>query len=228
MTTTTAFGYARLPGLMARMTGDEKHALAAASTVDVLWVLYDRVMRVTPADDPDRDRFLLSKGHGPAAYYAVLAAKGLLDPDLLAGWAGRDSPLGRHPDRVLIPGVEIGSGSFGHGLPIGVGVALGLRAGHRTTPRVFVLVGDGELDEGSNHEAIALAGRLGLDRLTVVVIDNDSSTHGWPGGIAERFRVEGWATATVNGRDHDALYAGFTAEHAGRPLVVVATVEGDS
>ncbi|HEY0808224.1 MAG TPA: transketolase, partial [Pseudonocardiaceae bacterium] len=142
MTTTTVQSYAQLPGLMARMTGDEKHALAAASTVDALWVLYDRVLRTTAPDDPDRDRFLLSKGHGPAAYYAVLAAKGLLDPELLAGWGGRDSPLGFHPDRVLIPGVEIGSGSLGHGLPIAVGVALGLRAQGRTMPRVFVLIGD--------------------------------------------------------------------------------------
>ncbi|HEX4725881.1 MAG TPA: thiamine pyrophosphate-dependent enzyme [Pseudonocardiaceae bacterium] len=224
MTTTTDLGYARLPALMARMTGDEKHALAAASTVDVLWVLYDRVLNIGPSmiDDPDRDRFLLSKGHGPAAFYAVLAAKGLLDPESLADWSGRDSALGSHPDRVLIPGVEISSGSLGHGLPIGVGVAIGLRA--RPSPRVFVLVGDGELDEGSNHEAIALAGRLGLDRLTVVVVDNESSTHGWPGGIAGRFGLEGWATTTVSARDHDQLYAAFTAAHPGRPAVVVARI----
>lgn len=227
MTTTTVRSYAQLAGLMARMTGDEKHALAAASTVDALWVLYDRVMRPTAPDDPDRDRFLLSKGHGPAAYYAVLAAKGLLDPELLAGWGGRDSPLGFHPDRVLVPGVEIGSGSLGHGLPIAVGVALGLRAQGRTKPRVFVLIGDGELDEGSNHEAIALAARLRLDRLTTIVIDNQSSTHGWPGGIADRFLVEGWATTTIDGRDHDQLHTAFTTPHPGVPAVVVAE-RGDS
>ena len=229
MTTTTVLGYAQLPGLMARMTGDEKHAMAAASTVDVLWVLYDRVLNVRPdtVDDPDRDRFLLSKGHGPAAFYAVLAAKGFLDPGSLGGWRWRDSPLGGHPDRVLLPGVEISSGSLGHGLPIGIGVVLGLRVQQRRSPRVFVLVGDGELDEGSNHEAIALAGRLGLERLTVVVVDNTSSTHGWPGGIAERFRVEGWATRTVGARDHEALYSAFTEPHPGRPAVVVARLEGE-
>jgi transketolase len=221
---TTRPGYPALPRLMALMTGDEKHAMAAASTVDVLWVLYDRVLDITAdrVDDPDRDRFLLSKGHGPAAYYAVLAAKGLIEPDLLAGWGGRDSPLGYHPDRVLVPGVEIGSGSLGHGLPLGVGVALGLRAQGRTRPRVVVLVGDGELDEGSNHEAIAAAARFGLDRLTVVVIDNGSATHGWPSGIASRFAVEGWATSTVDGRDHEQLYAAFTEPHPDRPSAVVA------
>jgi transketolase len=209
------------------MTGDEKHALAAASTVDVLWVLYDRILNVTPetSADPDRDRFLLSKGHGPAAYYAVLAAKGFLDPDLLSGWGGRDSVLGHHPDRNLVPGVEIGSGSLGHGLPLAIGVTLGLRAQGRRIPQVVTLVGDGELDEGSNHEAIVMAGRFELDRLTVVAIDNSSSSQRWPGGIARRFDVEGWATTTVNGRDHDELYTAFTTPHPGRPALVVAVTE---
>ncbi|QWF78096.1 thiamine pyrophosphate-dependent enzyme [Amycolatopsis sp. CA-230715] len=224
MVTTT--GYEELPGLIARMTGDEKHSVAAESTVDVLWVLYDRVLKIAPATahHARRDRFLLSKGHGPMAYYAVLAAKGFLTEGELDGWAGRDSRLGMHPDRTRVPGVEISSGSLGHGLPIAVGTALGLRA-QRIPSKVVVLVGDAELDEGSNEEAIAFAGRAGLEKLTTVVVDNASATHGWPGGIAARFEVEGWATRTVDGRDHDALYAVFTAEHPGRPLAVVATVE---
>jgi transketolase len=215
-----------LAGLFARMTGDEKHEWAAASTLDVLWVLYDRVLNISPAnvDDPDRDRFLLSKGHGPMAYYAVLAAKGFFPPETLDGWTTFGSPLGQHPDRLLVPGVEIGSGSLGHGLGLGVGTALGLRAQGRTA-RTVVLVGDGELDEGSNHEAIALAGRLGLDRLTAVAVDNGSSSHGWPGGIARRFETEGWAAETVDGRDHDALYRAFTTSHPGRPSVVVAEID---
>jgi transketolase len=216
----------QLAGLFERMTGDEKHEWAAASTVDVLWVLYDRVLDVSPAtaDHPDRDRFLLSKGHGPMAFYAVLAAKGFLDPALLGTWTEFGSPLGQHPDRVLVPGVEIGSGSLGHGLGLGVGTAIGLRAQRRDS-RVVVLLGDGELDEGSNHESIALAARLGLERLTAVVVDNGSASLGWPGGIAGRFAVEGWHTATVDGRDHDALYRALTAEHPGRPAVVVAVIE---
>lgn len=215
-----------LAPLFARMTGDEKHEWAAASTLDVLWVLYDRVLDVAPdrVDDPDRDRLLLSKGHGPMAFYAVLADKGFIDPSILDTWTDFGSILGQHPDRTLVPGVEIGSGSLGHGLPIAVGQAFGLRAQGRAA-RVFVLVGDGELDEGSNHEAIAIAGRHGLDRLTAIVVDNHSSDHGWPGGIAERFAVENWATATVDGRDHDALHAALTSDHPGRPLVVVADVQ---
>jgi transketolase len=217
-----------LAGLFERMVGDEKHEWAAASTLDVLWVLYDRVLDIGPATltNPDRDRFLLSKGHGPMAYYAVLAAKGFLDPDLLDDWTTFGSPLGQHPDRVLVPGVEISAGSLGHGLGLAVGTALGLRAQARTA-RTVVLVGDGELDEGSNQEAIALAGRFGLDRLTAVVIDNGSSSHGWPGGVAARFEVEGWTARTVDGRDHDALYRAFTTGHPGRPAVVVAVIEED-
>jgi transketolase len=139
------------------MTGDEKHSAASASTLDVLWVLNDRVLDVAPERlrDPARDRFLLSKGHGPMAYYAVLAAKGFLAEEELSDWATAGSRLGTHPDNTRIPGVEIASGSLGHGLPLAVGTALGLRA-QRLRGKTVVLVGDAELDEGANHEAIAL------------------------------------------------------------------------
>jgi transketolase len=219
-------GYEDLPALLTLLTGDEKHDLSALSTLDVLWVLYDRVLRVDPRepDDPDRDRFLLSKGHGPAAYYAVLAAKGFVDPEALVAFGEFDSALGYHPDRVLIPGVEISSGSLGHGLPIAVGSALALDARHQDGARVVVLVGDAELDEGSNWEAVQLAGRLGLGRLTVVVVDNHSSTYHWPGGIDARFELEGFDAARVDGRDHEALEQAF-ATAGTRPHVVIAEVE---
>lgn len=221
----TAPTITRLGELLTRITGDEKHAPSAYSTLDVLWVLYDRVLRASPerVDDPDRDRFLLSKGHGPAAYYAVLAAKGFIPEEWLDDLAGPDSRLGHHPDRLLVPGVEIGSGSLGHGLGLGVGTALGLRAQGLTDPRVYVLVGDAELDEGSNHEAIAYAGATRLDSLTAIVIDNQSSTHGWPGGLAGRFH--GWTSSTVDGRDHDAIESGLRAHTGAAPHVVVAVVE---
>ncbi|MER6451597.1 transketolase [Streptomyces sp900105245] len=224
---TRTHGYDDLAGLMGLMTGDEKHGPAATSTLDVLWVLYDRVLRISPErlDDPHRDRFLLSKGHGPMAYYAVLAAKGFVPVEWLPGFGSYDSPLGHHPDRVLVPGAEIGSGSLGHGLPIAVGSALGLRAQALPGPAVWVLIGDAELDEGSNHEAIAFAGPAGLEQLHTVVIDNSSASHALPGGIAARFEAAGWSTVTVDGRDHEALYAAFTAPHPGRPHVVVARVE---
>jgi transketolase len=221
------YSYQDLPGLMALMTGDEKHDLASESTLDVIWVLYDRVLRVSPATagSGSRDRFYLSKGHGPMAYYAVLTAKGFIKAEELPRYGQFDSLLGRHPDRNLVPGAEISSGSLGHGLPLAVGTALGLRAMRLTRDRVFVLMGDGELDEGSGHEAIAFAGRAGLEALHCVVVDNSSASHGWPGGIEARFATEGWSTARVNGRDHAALEAAFTAQHPGRPHAVVAVIE---
>jgi transketolase len=222
-TTTKTAGYAELPRLMGRMTGAEKHGPAATSTLDALWVLYDRVLRGAPGE-ADRDRFLLSKGHGPMAYYAVLAAQGLMPEEWLDGFGQYDSRLGHHPDRMLIPAVEIGSGSLGHGLPLAVGTALGLRA-QRRQAAVWTLIGDAEFDEGSNHEALAYAGATGLERLHAIVIDNSSATHGWSGGIAARFTAHGWSASTVDGHDHEALYAAYTTPHPGRPHAVIAQVE---
>jgi transketolase len=180
MPISTMLGYDDLPDLLTRLDGDEKHDWAALSTLDVVWVLYDRVLRVTPetADDPERDRFLLSKGHGPAAYYAVLAAKGFVEPGALA----------LHGEQ-----------------------------------RVVCLVGDAELDEGSNWEAVQYAGRIGLGRLTVVVVDNRSATYGWPGGLGARFALEGWDAEAVDGRDHAALERAL-ARRTERPNVVIAEV----
>ena len=222
----SALGYPDLRRLMATMAGDEKHDESSTSTLDVIWVLYDKILKVTPAtlDHPDRDRFLLSKGHGPMAFYAVLAAKGFIGVEHLPTFGTYGSILGHHPDRMLVLGAEISSGSLGHGLALATGMALGLRA-RRSPARVFCLVGDAELDEGSNHEAIAYAARAGLGSLTVVAIDNASSTYGWPGGIAARFGVEGWATATVDGRDREALELAFLRPADDRPSAVVAVVE---
>jgi transketolase len=221
--TVLATSFDGLPALVRRITGDEKHAPSAHSTLDVLWVLYDRILRVTPetVKKPDRDRFLLSKGHGPAAYYAVLAAKGFIPVEWLDHTGQWDSPLGWHPDRVLIPGVEIGTGSLGHGLGLAVGTALGLRAQGFAEARTFVLLGDAELDEGSNFEAITYVAATRLP-LTAIVIDNQSSTHGWPGGIASRFI--GWNVSLVDGRDHGALERAL-APRPDHPRVVIATVE---
>jgi transketolase len=151
----------------------------------------------------------------------VLAAKGLIPLEALDEFGTFDSPLGYHPDRVIAPGVEISSGSLGHGLGIAVGRAL---AGRRT----FCLIGDGELDEGSNWEAVQWAGRIGLGALTAVVVDNHSSTYHWPGGIEERFSLEGWDAMRVDGRDHGALEAAFRTPVGARPRCVVADVRRPS
>lgn len=211
MAATTTLGYEDLPELLTRLTGDEKHDRSSFSTLDVLWVLYDRVLG-------DDDRFLLSKGHGPAAFYAVLAAKGLVPVEALDDFGSFDSVLGYHPDRKLAPGIELSSGSLGHGLGVAVGSAL-------TGRRVWCLVGDGELDEGSNWEAVQYAGRGGLGTLTAIVVDNDSAHHGWPGGVERRFMLEGWIALRVDGRDHEALEAALRPDLEGRrPRCIIAEV----
>ena len=178
------YGYDDLGRLIGLMTGDEKHDASATSTLDAIWVLYDQLLQIDPAhpEAPDRDRFLLSKGHGPMAYYAVLAAKGFFAADELRGFGQVTSRLGFHPDGQLIPGVEIGTGSLGHGLGIAVGLARGLQLTGRDQVRTVVLTGDAELEEGSNWEAIQVAGRRPLGRLLAVVIDNDSAALTWPSG----------------------------------------------
>lgn len=228
----TELGYDDLPELLTRLTGDEKHDWSALSTLDAIWVLYDRVLG-------DGDRFLLSKGHGPQAYYAVLAAKGLLPAELLDGWGAFDSPLGYHPDRALAPGVELSSGSLGHGLGVAVGAVLALEAATAEPPppggtprlrrqagrRVFCLVGDAELEEGSNWEAVQFAGRAGLGLLNAIAVDNASATHEWPEGVERRFMLEGWTAVRVDGRDHEQLAAAMTPDPgATRPHLVVAEV----
>ncbi len=215
---------AELRRLMTLQTGDEKHTLSASSTLDVLHVLYDRILRVDP-ERPDwegRDRFLLSKGHGPMAYYAVLVHQGFFpeaELERFLDWGGR---LGGHPDRAKVPGVEVSTGSLGHGLPMAVGVAYALRAKGQAGPRVWVLTGDAELNEGSNWEAILHAGAARLDNLTLIVIDNASGILPM-GSIAEKLAPFGWDARTVDGRDHDAIEAALRHRGAG-PVAVVATI----
>jgi transketolase len=214
--------------LMARATGDEKHDESSTSTLDALWVLYDRVLRVDPAD-PDwaeRDRFVLSKGHGPVAYYAILAAKGFFPPEWMDGFMRHDGRLGSHPDRLLVPGVEASTGSLGHGMPMAVGVAVGLRA-KGSSSRTVVLCGDAELNEGTNWEAILLAPHLRLGGLTLLVIDNHSSSIA-TGSWQDRLGSFGWSVRVVDGHDHADLEAALRATEPDRPIAVVADIpEGE-
>ncbi len=215
---------AELRELMTRMTGDEKHTDAATSTLDVLHVLHEDVLRIDPErpEWEERDRFLLSKGHGPMAYYAVLARRGFFPVEELERFLEWDGILGGHPDRNRVPGVEASTGSLGHGLPMAVGVAYALRAKGLDEQRVFVLTGDAELNEGSNWEAILHAGARGLDNLTLVVVDNRSSTVAM-GDIAAKLAAFGWDAATVDGRDHDELRAALS-HRADVSTAVVAAI----
>lgn len=224
MDTTTA-DLTRVRALMARATGDEKHDESSTSTLDALWVLYDRILRVDPTapDDPERDRFLLSKGHGPVALYAILAAKGFIPESALDAFMAHGGVLGSHPDRTQVPGVEASTGSLGHGLAMAVGVALALRAAGRREPRAICLVGDAEMNEGSNWEAVLIAPSLDLGNLTMVVIDNHSSTPDMSPWSA-RLGAFGWDVVEVDGHDVDALETALRRRHEGTPVAVVADI----
>jgi transketolase len=215
---------ARVKRLMALATGDEKHDASAHSTLDVLWVLYDRILRYDPQQPQweGRDRFVLSKGHGPEAFYAVLADKGFLPAATLATFMRWDSILGSHPDRNQVPGVEVSTGSLGHGLPMAVGMALALRA-KQSDRRVIALVGDGECNEGSIWEAVLLAGSQRLAHLTCVVIDNHTSSLPL-GDQAAKFAAFGWLSTTIDGRDHAQIEVALAHPDAIRPTAVIADI----
>jgi transketolase len=210
--------------LMDLTSGDKKHDPSAHSTMSVLWVLYDRILRYDAANPQweGRDRFIMSKGHGPLALYAVLAHKGFFPEHELTKFLQWDGILGGHPDRKRVPGVEVSTGSLGHGLPMALGVALGLQA-KQIDRRVYALIGDGETNEGSIWEAVLLAGNLGLANLTTILINNHSSSRDL-GDVVAKFRTFGWQAATVDGRDEAAIEAALLAPANDRPSLVVAEV----
>ncbi len=201
------------------------------SAIDILTTLYFGVLRVDPHHplDPDRDRFVLSKGHSAAALYVTLAEAGFFDPDELSTFQAPLSRLGGHPDRTKLPGVETNTGPLGHGLPVAVGIALSAKL-DGADRRTFVLTGDGELQEGSMWEAAMAAGHFGLDGLTVIV-DRNGLQQGAPTEstmrlepLADKWRAFGWHVREVDGHDHAQLLATFRATpfEPGRPSCVIA------
>jgi transketolase len=207
------------------------HVGGEFSALDILTVLYHAVLRIDPArpDDPERDRFVLSKGHAAAALYTTLAARGFFDPSELDTFLGPLSRLSGHPDRKKVPGVETNTGPLGHGFPVAVGIALSGRL-DGSPRRTFVLCGDGELQEGSMWEAAMSASHFGLDRLTLIVdrngLQQGDTTERTMGldPLAERFRAFGWAVREVDGHDHAALLEALTATpfEAGMPSCLIA------
>jgi transketolase len=206
------------------------HLGGSLSVVDVLTALYFAVLRVDPRrpDDPERDILLLSKGHAAIGLYATLAERGYFDPAELAGFGTRGSRLMAHPVRT-VPGVEMPTGSLGHGLALGAGFALAARL-HGRDRRSFVVLGDGELQEGSVWEGAMGAAALGLDNLVAVVDRNGLQITGDTERIcpleplADRWRSFGWSVRECPGHDLAALVEalGSAPWQPGRPSVVIA------
>ncbi len=200
------------------------------SAADILTTLYGAVLDIAPdrVDDPERDRFVLSKGHVAGMYYTTLAAFGFLPVAELATFLAPESKLNGHPNHLYVPGVEANTGPLGHGLPIAVGLAVsGVLLGSRR--HTYVLVGDGELQEGSNWEAMMTASQYRLDRLTVIV-DRNGLQQGASVAdtndldpLVDKMVAFGLAVSEVDGHDHRALLDALTAEPVpGRPRGIIA------
>lgn len=210
------------------------HVGGDLSVLDILTTLFFAVLRVDPEkpDWADRDRLVLSKGHTAGALYVTLAAAGFFAAEELETFAGPLSPLNGHPNRVKVPGVETNTGPLGHGLPVSVGMAVaGRLAG--SSRHVYVVLGDGELQEGSNWEAALTAGHRGLANLTAVVDRNrlqqgartEETSALDP--LDDKFRAFGWDVVVLDGHDHLALLDAFTAPRGERPTCVIAdTIKG--
>ncbi|GAA0498389.1 transketolase [Paractinoplanes deccanensis] len=218
-----------------RMTnsGRSSHVGSALSCADLLAVLYADVLDVDPAhpDRPDRDRFIMSKGHAGAALYAVLAERGFFDARLLTQHYRNGSFLSGHVSHVGIPGVELSTGSLGHGLPVGAGLAWQARRAGQSW-RTYVLLGDGECDEGSVWEAAMFAAHHRLGNLAAVVDWNGLQSMGTTEEtlalepFADKWRSFGWTVREIDGHDHAAIRTALAARDE-RPAVVLArTVKG--
>jgi transketolase len=203
------------------------HIPTSFSIVEMLYAAYT-VMRHDSArpDWDERDIFVLSKGHGALAYYAVLAQAGYFPVEELQTFGAFGSRLGCHPDRHKVPGVEVSTGSLGHGIAVAAGMALALKM-KGSSRRVITLIGDGEANEGSVWEALMVAAHQRLDNLTVLLDYNRSQSRSLPiPNPAERFRAFGCNTHEVDGHDVEALQAALRSPSATVRAIVAQTIKG--
>jgi len=210
--------YLRRLALRGLLGGGRGHVGSAFSMIEILRVLYDAVLRHDPQRPtaPERDRCILSKGHGCLGLYAILADKGYFDEAELDRFCHVDGILGGHPERSKVPGVEASTGALGHGLSIGVGQALAARIAKRDS-RVFVICGDGEINEGSVWEAALAAGKHKLSNLTVIVDYNKHQSYASTAEVQDleplldKWTAFGFAAREVDGHDVSSLVRAFAA-----------------
>ncbi len=218
------------------MTSREGHLGAAFSCIEILTTLYFNVLNIDPfqPDWDDRDRFIMSKGHGCFTQYAVLARRGFYPVELLESIKQKDTLFGGHPDRDKVPGIDVSTGSLGHGLSIGAGMALADKKDGKSS-RVFVLLGDGECQEGSVWEAAMFASGNGLDNVTVIVDANSLQAIGKTNDIipmepfSSKWKSFGWEVREIDGHDYSEILRAFDniPSTPGVPTAIIArTVKG--
>ena len=212
------------------------HPGGSLSAVEIVTALYFKLLRHDPSNPqwPDRDRFILSKGHAAPLLYAALAETGYLPVGELCTLREMDSRLQGHPDKTCTPGVEMTCGSLGQGLSFGIGVALAARL-NSLDYRVYVLLGDGECDEGQVWEAAMSAAHFRIDNLVAIIDHNKLQIDGWNREVMnlepfpDKWRAFGWHVVELNGHDIPQLLAAFEkAEQVkGRPTAIIAhTIKG--
>ncbi len=226
----------RIHALNMTSRGGSSHIGSALSIADILAVLYGEILNVDPEKprSSKRDRFILSKGHAGAAVYAVLAEIGFFDKDKLNTHYKDGSDLSGHVSHKRVPGVELSTGSLGHGLGVAAGMALSA-CWNKDAHRVFALLSDGECDEGSNWEAMLFAAHHKLDNLTAIIDYNKIQSLGPVCEVmslepfSDKWRCFGWSVREVDGHDYSGLKHAFSnlPEKAGKPTVVIAhTIKG--
>lgn len=217
-------------------TAGAGHPGGSLSAADIVTALYFRIMRIDPADPgwPDRDRFILSKGHACPVWYAALAERGYFDKSHLATLRQLNSILQGHPDMHKTPGVDMTAGSLGHGLSVGVGMALSGKL-RKKDYHVWIVIGDGESQEGSIWEAAMAGAKWQLDNLTAVLdrnhLQNDSCVDDLMPiePLADKWRAFGWNTVEIDGHDMDQIVPALEAARSrkGAPTIVIAhTIKG--
>lgn len=212
------------------------HIGSILSVADIMAVLYNDVAKVNPDNpkEPTRDRIILSKGHAGASVYAALAEKGFFDTEELKTHYQNGSRLSGHVSHKGVPGVEFSTGSLGHGLPVGAGMAMAAKKDNKNHS-VFVILGDGECDEGSVWEAALVAHHYGLDNLIAIIDHNKMQSLDFCENtiklspFADKWKAFGWNVLDIDGHDHGALRNAMTQakENKGAPTVIIAnTIKG--
>ena len=215
--------------LQVAFSAREGHLGSSFSILDVLYVLYDKVMNVSPSnmECDDRDYMILSKGHASLAHAAILENKGFISSGQLDSYCSYESILGGHLSRCKVPGVEASTGSLGHGISVSIGIALASKI-KGIKNRVFVIVGDGEVNEGTFWEAMLLGANHNLDNLYCILDYNHSNDRALRlDPLDKKLIGMGWDVVSINGHSHEEILSALSENRSGKPKAVIAnTIKG--
>ena len=216
--------------LQVAFSAGEGHLGSSFSILDVLYVLYDKVMNISPGnmDMDNRDYIILSKGHASLAHAAVLEDQGFINADQLNSYCSYESILGGHLSRCKVPGVEASTGSLGHGISVSIGIALASKI-KCIKNKIVVIVGDGEVNEGTFWEAMLLGANHNLDNLYCIVDYNHSNDRALRlDPLDKKLTGMGWDVVSINGHAHEEIFGALSENKSGKPKAIIAnTIKGN-